>query len=91
MPIRGLLKDGSFAAEQVEAITTAFEDCLTNLQLVDRDDPVVMLVAQRVVDLARRGECDPSSLRNAVLKSLGHEHPQHRAMRDPFGTRRPQR
>ena len=41
------------------------------LRLVDRQDPVTMLVARKIIELAKAGESDPVKLRKAALKALG--------------------
>jgi hypothetical protein len=43
---------------------------LLALRVRDRRHPTVMLVAKRVIELARQGEHDPATLRDAVLKSF---------------------
>ena len=71
MPIQPLLVgSGAFSPEEVVILTTAFEDALRALSLVDRKDPAVTMVAKRVIELAKGGEHDPILLRDAVLKSL---------------------
>ena len=72
MPIRTLLDDGAeaFWPEDVQAIVSAFEGALNALGLVDRTDPAVLMVAQRVVYFAKEGERDPIVLRDRVLKSF---------------------
>ena len=71
MAIRPLLYgSGVFTPDEIAVITTAFEDTLNALGLVDRKDPAVTTVAKRVIELARGGEHDPILLREAVLKSL---------------------
>ena len=71
MPIRPVcFGSGAFSPEEVAVLTTAFEDTLNALGLVDRKDPAVTTVAKRVIELARGGEHDPILLREAVLKSL---------------------
>jgi hypothetical protein len=46
MPIRPLLfGSGVFTPEEIAVITTAFEDTLSALGLVDRQDPAVTKVA----------------------------------------------
>ena len=71
MPIRPVLfGSGAFSPEEVAVLTTAFEDALRALSLVDRKDPAVTIVAKRVIELAKGGEHDPILLRDAVLKSL---------------------
>jgi len=71
MPIQPLLVgSGAFSPEEVVILTTAFEDALRALSLVDRKDPAVTMVAKRVIELAKGGEHDPILLRDAVLKSF---------------------
>ena len=71
MPIRPVrFGSGAFTPEEVAVLTTAFEDTLNALGLVDRKDPAVTTVAKRVIELAKGGEHDPILLRDAVLNSL---------------------
>ena len=71
MPIRPVrFGSGAFTPEEVAVLTTAFEDTLNALGLVDRKDPAVTMVAKRMFELARGGEHDPILLREAVLKSF---------------------
>ena len=70
MPIRSLLRDGAFSPEDVTVLTAAFDDTLRALRIRDRRQLAVLLVAKRIIDLARRGERNPDMLRDAVLKSF---------------------
>jgi hypothetical protein len=72
VPIHALLKgNGVFTPEEVNALTTAFEDCLVALGLADRrNDPAAILLAERIIDVATNGERNAASLRDAVLKSF---------------------
>ena len=71
MPIRPVrFGSGAFSPEEVAVLTTAFEDTLNALGLVNRQDPAVTMVAKRIFELARGGERDPILLRDAVLNSL---------------------
>jgi len=73
MPIRPVrFGNGAFSPEEVAVLTTAFEDALRALGLVDRKDPAVTMVAKRIFELAKGGEHDPILLRDAVLKSFGN-------------------
>jgi hypothetical protein len=73
MPIRSLFGDGAFSPEDVTAITSAFEDTLRALRLIDRTDPAVSMIARRLIELAKGGERDPILLRDAVLKSFRND------------------
>jgi hypothetical protein len=70
MPIYRLIKEAVFDPEHITAMTTAFEDALRNLGLVDRSDPLVESVAKKIVDAAKMGERDPERLRVQVLRDL---------------------
>ena len=73
MPIRSVpFGSGAFTPEEVAVLTTAFEDALRALGLVDRN-PAVTMVAKRMFELARGGEHDPILLRDAVLKSFRND------------------
>jgi len=56
MPIRPLLQEGSFSPEDITLLVTAFEDALTALGLVDRNDPAALLVAKRIIQVAQQRE-----------------------------------
>ena len=60
VPIRLLLQNEAvFTPEDITALTTAFEGALIDLGLVDRDDPAVTMVAQRIIEFAKHGEKTP--------------------------------
>ena len=46
------------------------EDAVRQLRLVDRNDPVVTMVAKTIIELARRGERDPIRLRDQAIQSI---------------------
>ena len=71
MPIRLIIRnDHSFTPEEADVLIGAFEDVLQTLRLTDRDDPVTLLVARTIVDLAKAGERDRSKLRDIALAML---------------------
>jgi len=71
VPIRLIIKnDRAFSAEEATVLIEAFEDTLRALKLTDREDPITLLVAKRVVELAKEGERDPVQLRNRTLKTI---------------------
>ena len=68
MPIRRLLQGSAFAPPDVQVLSEAFDAALRELGLVDRSDPAVELIAQRIIQLASSGERDPILLREAAIK-----------------------
>ena len=71
VPIRDIVKkDCAFTPEDTKVLGAAFEDTLSALQLVDREDPLTLVIAKLIVELAKEGERDPMRLRELALKSV---------------------
>ena len=71
VPIRDIVKnDCAFTPEDTKALSAAFEETLSALSLVDREDPITMFVARLIVDLAKEGERDPARLCDLALKAV---------------------
>ena len=70
MPIYRLLGESAFDPETVKAMTTAFEDVLRQLDLVDRSDPLTDIVARKIIEIGRRGERDPARIRELAVQEL---------------------
>jgi hypothetical protein len=71
MPIRLLLEhDHSFDPNEVALLVAAFEGTLHALGLTNREDPVTLIVAKKIIQLAKDGERDPARLRDGAVKSL---------------------
>ena len=63
MPIRQFFgSDVAFGPDDLKAMGEAFSCALTKLRLYDRKDPIVELVARRIVRAALAGERDPIKL-----------------------------
>lgn len=57
MPIRQYLEaDNSFVPDDLNGITEAFSAALHKLDLKDRSDPMVEIVARRIIRAAMAGE-----------------------------------
>ena len=71
MPIRPLLEvDGRFTPDDVPIIVQAFDQILKTKQLLNREDPAVLLVAKLTIQVAMKGERDPDRIAEAVLEKL---------------------
>jgi hypothetical protein len=75
MPIRRLIEPGVFAPEEVALMGNVFEDVLKELGLVDREDPLVSLIAHTVVELVQSGERDPVRLKQLTIAAIKGEAP----------------
>jgi hypothetical protein len=65
------LSEASFEPAAVKAMTAAYELTLTELQLVDRADPITKLVAEKVILVYRAGYTEPEAICKRALKELG--------------------
>jgi hypothetical protein len=71
MPIYDLLRrQGVFAPDEVAMLGNVFERVLQSLSLVDRKDPITVMVAKKLVDLATSGIRDPDRLRALTLQAF---------------------
>lgn len=59
MAIYRLLQKSAFGPEEIERMTTAYEDALRVLGLTDRADPLTEILAKKIVEIAQTGERDP--------------------------------
>ena len=67
MPIQRLIKEASFAPEQVAVLVGVFEATCEELGLKDRDDPLREMVAKTVVHLAAVHGFHAAELQTRVL------------------------
>jgi hypothetical protein len=68
MPIRSHLKGQKFDPETIRIMGLAYETALIALRLTDRGDIANDVVANKIIEHAQTGECDPEQLCEAVLK-----------------------
>lgn len=71
MPITRYLSDGTITPEQRRIIEQAFDGTLRKLHLVDRNDPVCAIVAQKVIEVHKRGVSDPTTLAELTVREIG--------------------
>jgi hypothetical protein len=70
VPIYRLLQNSAFEPEHVQAMEQAFEETLAQLGLVDRADPLVELVARKIIELGQQGERDPKRFRDLAVMAF---------------------
>ena len=74
MPIKQHIPDGCFSQDEINIMSAAFERSLTLLRLNDRKDPLVELVAKRVVELVQEGERDSGEMARRILSEYQPAH-----------------
>ena len=69
MTIHRYLEDTAFGPEDIKVINAAFRAALKGLRIVDDESQMADLIAKNIVDVARRGERDPTLLHERALGS----------------------
>ena len=71
MPIRLLLdRDSIFDREHIDSMSRALAGVLTALGLIGKSHDLSIIVANRIIALARAGERDTARLTSETLRSL---------------------
>jgi hypothetical protein len=73
---RLLNAQGVFQPEQVAMMGGVFEDVLKTLGLVDRQDPLVDMIARKIIELALTGVRDRVRLMQMTLEAFDGKPPQ---------------
>ena len=68
------LRDSVFEAHQLKAMSAAFYEVCETMNLQD-DSSAKQIIAARIIDLVRRGECSPKRLRDKVLQEASLAQP----------------
>jgi hypothetical protein len=70
MAIYKLIQQSAFQPEDIERLTTAYEQALVRLGL-DRTDPFTETIARRIIDIAQAGVKDPHQICRLTIEQLG--------------------
>jgi hypothetical protein len=62
MAIYRLLQNSAFGPDEINFMTTAYEDALRALGLTDRADPMTEILARKIIEIAQTGERDPARI-----------------------------
>jgi len=71
MPIYRLLQNMPMGPEEVARLTTAYEETLRTIGLVDRNDPMTEMIAKKIIEIGQRGVRDPTQLSELTIKEMG--------------------
>lgn len=65
-----VIADAGLESDAVIAVLVAFERVREALGLADRTDPLTMIVANKLIELAKAGERDPQRLCELTLRAI---------------------
>jgi len=70
MTIHRLLQNSPLGPEDIERLVVAYEQTLRELGLTDRNDPLTLVIAKKVIEIGQSGIRDPAQLSELALKQL---------------------
>ena len=71
MAIYRLLQNMPMGPEDIRRLTTAYEQALRTLGIVDRGDPMAELVARKIIEIAQTGIREPADISAQAIKEIG--------------------
>jgi hypothetical protein len=71
MPIYRLLQNMPMGPDEIARLTTAYEETLRTIGLVDRNDPITEMIARKIIEIGQRGVRDPVLLSELAIKEMG--------------------
>jgi hypothetical protein len=66
-PLSPYIGEAVFDPPTIQATTTAFQAVCDPLGLIDREGPVIEIVARKVIEVISTGERDPERIRDLTL------------------------
>jgi len=71
MPICRLLQNLPMGPDEIARLTTAYEQTLRIIGLVDRNDPITEMIARKIIEIGQKGVRDPMLLSELTIKEMG--------------------
>jgi pyrimidine operon attenuation protein/uracil phosphoribosyltransferase len=71
MPIYRLLQSLPRGPAEISRLTTAYEQALRAIGIVDRGDPLAELLAKKIVEVAQTGIREPADISAQAIKEIG--------------------
>jgi hypothetical protein len=71
MPINQLIKEGKLDRDTGAVLNCAYEHVLRELGLVNREDALTNIVAEKVIEVGATARSDPTEIAKAAIKILG--------------------
>ena len=65
------LRDNAFGPQEIQTMSLALDEVCTSLGVPVGDNEARRVIAERIVALAKRGDCDAMHLRDRVIRESG--------------------
>jgi hypothetical protein len=71
MPIYRPLQNMPMGPEEISRLTTAYEQALRTIGILDRDDPLAELLAKKIIEVAQTGVREPADISAQAIEEMG--------------------
>jgi hypothetical protein len=65
------LQNMPMGPEEISRLTTAYEQALRTIGIVDRADPLAELLARKIIEIAQTGIREPADISAQAIKEIG--------------------
>jgi DNA-directed RNA polymerase subunit H (RpoH/RPB5) len=69
--IHRMLQHVPLDPERIAKLVEAYQIALKKLGMVHRDDPMIQMVAKKVIEIGQTGVRDPNNISDLAVKELG--------------------
>ena len=74
MPLSRFLAKSILEPDQIERLNEAYMFALRSPDLVGRNDPIVDIVAKKIIEVASTGIRDPKEISDTAIRQLSHRY-----------------
>jgi hypothetical protein len=71
MAIYRLFKNSAMEPDLIARLSEAYERTLRTLCLVDRNDPLTEMIAEKIIEIGQTGVKEPAQISELAIKDLG--------------------
>jgi hypothetical protein len=71
MTIYKIIQNTPLGPDDIRRLVTAYEQTLLALRLKERDDPITLIVAQKIFEVGQTGIEDAADISKLAIKQLG--------------------
>jgi hypothetical protein len=71
MAIYRLLQNLPMGPEEIDRLSTAYEQALKALSLKDRNDPLTEMIAKKIIEIGQTGVKEPARISALAIEGLG--------------------
>jgi hypothetical protein len=71
MTIHRMLQNTPMGPEEIECLVAAYELSLREIDLKHREDPIMQMIAKKIIEVGQTGLRDPAQISRLAINELG--------------------